>query len=121
MGENGAGVIAVGLHLRLEAVDAVEAAVAADVGDEVDGDLAAVEVLIEVEQKHLQHRCPVVEGRPRAEIGCRRMGLAIDQHAHRVNAVGERRSGRSAMFAVGKPRPVPRLAPPITVPITRHQ
>ena len=29
--------------------------------------------------------------------------------------------GASAMLAVGKPRPVPRFAPPITVPVTRHQ
>ena len=71
--------IAVGLHLRLEGLDAIEAAVAADVGDEVDGDLAAVEIVVEVEQEHFQHRRPIVEGRPRAEIGGALDGLAIDQ------------------------------------------
>ncbi len=29
--------------------------------------------------------------------------------------------GSSLKLAVGKPRPVPRLAPPVTVPFTRHQ
>ena len=46
--------------------------------DELDRDLTAVEVVVEVEQKHLEHRRAVVEGRPRAEVGRAGWVLAVD-------------------------------------------
>ena len=61
--------LAIAVHLRLQGSGAVEAAVAADEIDELDLDLASVEVAVEVEQEHLEDRRAVVEGRTRAEIG----------------------------------------------------
>ena len=53
----------------ISSLDRVETAVAADEVHELDLDLAAVEVAVEVEQEDLENRRAVVEGRPGAEIG----------------------------------------------------
>src|SRR6185295_20240096 len=87
--ENGLRLGAVPGDLLLARLDRGELCVGAHVVHELDRDLAAIEIAVETEQEHLQHRRPIVEGGAGAEIGRSAIGLAIDMHAGRVDAVGQ--------------------------------
>src|SRR5581483_188047 len=65
------------LYLLFQGLDRLEPAVAADIVDELDLDLATVKIALEVEQEDFQDRLAVVEGRPGAEIGCACAALPV--------------------------------------------
>ena len=57
---------------------------------------AAVQVAVEIEQEHLQHRLAVVERRPGAEIGGTIEAPTVDIDAHGVDAVRQGRARAAA-------------------------
>src|SRR6185437_9291900 len=92
--KNVAGAGAVGLHLRDKRLAGVELAVGADEVDELDLDVSAIEVTVEVEQEDLEHRHAVIIGRARAEIGSAVVDFAVDVDAYGIDPVAERRAAR---------------------------
>src|SRR4051794_17405004 len=82
------------IHLCDQLLSRVEFPIIANEVDELDLDLATVEVACEIEQKNLEHGHPIVKRRARSEISSRVMRHSIKMRAHRVYAVPERGSSR---------------------------
>src|SRR5690242_17180656 len=79
--------------MALERLDRFEFLLLSNPSDEGDIDRLAVEVVIEVEEIHLEQRRAVVEHRPAAEAGNAVMTDAGDIDAHRIDAVLEPAGG----------------------------
>jgi hypothetical protein len=100
----------------------LETAFGPQVLPEHDLEVAPVEILLEVEDVHLEHQAVprALEGRPRAEIRDGRERDAVDDRFDRVDAGGGSTASCGTTFAVGKPSVRPRGPPRTTVPTPRE-
>src|SRR5690606_11162779 len=84
-----AGASAVRPHLRNESLGIRKALILPDEVEELHLDLIPVEVAVEVEEKDLQDRSPMVERRSRSEICSTAVALPGDEDPDGVDAVGQ--------------------------------
>ena len=60
--------------------------VSADVVDELDVDFVPINIARKIEEIDLEYGMPIIEGRPRAEVGGCVMALTVDSRADRVDS-----------------------------------
>ena len=75
-------------HLRGELFAVGEGRVGAEMRHELDLDLLAIEIAVEIEEIDLDHRLSCAEGRARPDIACALIAFALVLDADGVDAVG---------------------------------
>ena len=87
--EEGARLFGIAVHLRGQRRQIVELLFVTQLGDELDLDVTAVQVAMEIEQMGFQQRLHALHGRARAEAGHRRPRPALSGIAgHAVHPGG---------------------------------
>src|SRR5688572_23601745 len=135
--EDGTRLLGIVVHLRRQRRQIREFHFVTQLGDELDFDAAAIQLLVEVEQMGFEQRLHAGHGRPRTQARHRRPRMIGDAvHPGGVDArkrrglageaqVGGGKSERPAEFLAGNDMPVDRVGPAEETrgghEITRHQ